>query len=41
MLPNKIDWLSGTNVRAKVRVTGDSRSYVIETEATGRFTTYR
>jgi hypothetical protein len=41
MLPNKIDWLSGTNVRAKVCVIENSRSYVIRTEATGRSTAYK
>jgi hypothetical protein len=41
MLPSKIDWLLGTNVRAKVCATGDSRSYVIGTEATGRSTACR
>jgi hypothetical protein len=41
MLPSKIDWLLGTNVRAKVCATGDSRSYVIGTEATGRSMAYR
>jgi hypothetical protein len=35
MLPSKIDWLSGTNVRAKVHATEDSRFYAIETKATG------
>jgi hypothetical protein len=36
MLPSKIDWLLGTNVRAKVCAIRNSRSYVIGTEATGR-----
>jgi hypothetical protein len=38
MLPSKIDWLLGTNVRAKVCVIRDSCSYTIGTEATDRFT---
>jgi hypothetical protein len=38
MLPSKINWLLGTNVRAKVYVIKDSCFYVIETEATGRST---
>jgi hypothetical protein len=41
MLPSKIDWLLGTNVGAKDYVIEDSRSYVIRTEAIGRFTTYK
>jgi hypothetical protein len=36
MLFNKIDWLLGTNVRAKVYVIEDSRSYVIRTEVISR-----
>jgi hypothetical protein len=38
MLLNKIDWLLRTNIRAKVYVTEDSRSYVIKTKAIGRST---
>jgi hypothetical protein len=41
MLPNKINWLLRTNVRAKVCAREDSCSYVIETEAIGRPTTYK
>jgi hypothetical protein len=36
MLPSKIDWLSGTNVGAKVCAIEDSRSYTIGTEAISR-----
>jgi hypothetical protein len=41
MLLNKIDWLLGTYIRAKVRAIEDSCSYIIRTEATGRSITYR
>jgi hypothetical protein len=41
MLLNKIDWLLKTNVRAKVCVIRNSRSYVIRTEAIDRFIAYK
>jgi hypothetical protein len=41
MLSNKINWLLGTNVRAKDCVIKHSCSYIIKTEAIDRFITYR
>jgi hypothetical protein len=41
MLLSKIDWLLGTNIKAKVCATKNSRSYAIETEAISGSITYK